>query len=267
MRSILRITALALGLALALPAYGAVNATLVMRSGERITGSLVDFGASGVTVRVGGGTRTFRLNELAVIDFTNESSYPASELERASSGAHVLVLRNGSVLGGHLSDIGGSAPLRISFVEGGATRDFSSDEVARIYFANPAGSTGAAADALRGGAGPIRVPGNSDWVPTGIMVTQGQRIEIRASGEVRLSSDPSDTARPAGSVKGRYAATSPIPSSLAGALIGRVGNSAAFVIGDQGSFTAPASGLLSLRVNDDHLPDNAGEFGVDLVVR
>jgi hypothetical protein len=267
MKSILRMAALALGLTLALPAYAAVNATLVMRSGERITGSLVDFGASGVTVRGGGGTRTFRIDELAVIDFTNESSYPASELERARSGAHVLVLRNGSVLGGRLSDIGGSAPLRISFVEGGATRDFSSDEVARIYFANPAGNTGTAAGAPRGATGQIRVPGNSDWVPTGLMVTEGQRIEIRSSGEVRLSSDPSDTARPAGSVKGRYAASSPIPSSIAGALIGRVGNSAAFGIGDQSSFTAPASGPLYLRVNDDHLPDNAGEFAVDLTVR
>ena len=140
MKRILRATAMALSLALALPAYAAVDATLVTRSGERIAGSLVDFGAGGVTIRVSGQTRTFRIDELAVIDFTNASSYPANELERANNGSHVLVLRNGSVLGGRLADIGGSAPLRITFVEGGATRDFSSDEVARIYFASPTGS-------------------------------------------------------------------------------------------------------------------------------
>jgi hypothetical protein len=267
MKRILRATAMALGLALALPAYAAVDAMLVTRSGERIAGSLVDFGAGGVTMRVSGQTRTFRIDELAVIDFTNASSYPANELERANSGSHVLVLRNGSVVGGRLADIGGAAPLRISFVEGGATRDFSSDEVARIYFASPTGSNTAASGNLQGGTGQIRVPATSDWVPTGVMVTQGQQIEIRSSGEVRLSSDPADTARTAGSVKGRYATSSPLPSSLAGALIGRIGNSGAFGIGDQGSFTAPASGPLYLRVNDDHLADNTGEFVIDLAAR
>ena len=111
------------------------------------------------------------------------------------------------------------------------------------------------------------MPGNSDWVSTGRYVRQGQQVTIRSSGEVRLSSDPSDIARAAGSVKGRYAANAPLPSALAGALIGRVGNSAPFGIGDQSSFTAPASGMLFLRVNDDHLPDNAGEFGVELLQR
>ena len=190
MKRILRATAMALSLALALPAYAAVDATLVTRSGERIAGSLVDFGAGGVTIRASGQTRTFRIDELAVIDFTNASSYPANELERANNGSHVLVLRDGSVLGGRLADIGGSAPLRITFVEGGATRDFSSDEVARIYFASPTGSGTAASGNVQGGTGQVRVPATSDWVPTGVMVRQGQRIEIRASGEVQAEQRP-----------------------------------------------------------------------------
>jgi hypothetical protein len=271
MTSILRMAgAVALGAVLAVPAHAAVAATFVLRSGERVSGSLVDFGASGVTARVGGDTRTYRLGELAVIDFTNASTYPSNEVDRVNSGAHVLVLRNGSVLTGRLSDVGGSDPLRISFVEGGATRDFRSNEVARIYFARPpggGGGSGGGSGSLQPGTGRIRVPGNSDWVSTGRYVRQGQQVTIRSSGEVRLSSDPSDIARATGSVKGRYAANAPLPSVLAGALIGRVGNSAPFGIGDQSSFTAPASGLLFLRVNDDHLPDNAGEFGVELPQR
>jgi hypothetical protein len=267
MTSILRMAgAVALGALLAVPAYAAVDATFVLRSGERVSGSLVDFGASGVTARVGGGTRTYGLGDLAVIDFTNASTYPSNEVDRVNGGAHVLVLRNGSLVTGRLSDVGGSNPLRISFVEGGATRDFRSNEVARIYFAKPSGSGGASAG-LQQGTGQIRVPGNSDWVSTGLNVRQGQRIEMRVSGEVRLSSDPSDIARATGSLKNRYAPGSPIPNALAGALIGRVGNGRPFGIGDQSSFPAPATGLLFLRVNDDSLGDNTGEFGVDLFRR
>jgi hypothetical protein len=59
---------------------------------------------------------------------------------------------------------------------------------------------------------------------------------------------------------------SPISNVFAGALIGRIGNFQAFPIGDQAQITAPVSGRLYLGVNDDHLPDNRGEFIVTLGV-
>jgi hypothetical protein len=257
----------ALGLLLAIPVYAAVDATFVLRSGERVSGSLVDFGASGISARVGGQMRTWPVSELAVIDFTNASSYPAAETDRAGGGAHVLVLRNGSVISGRLSDVGGSSPLRISFVEGGTTRDFSSNEVARIYLAKPAGSGGSSGGDLQPGTGQIRVPGTSDWVSTGLNVRRGQQLTFSANGEVRLSSDTTDVATPSGSKKNRYSPSAPIPGALAGALIGRIGNGAPFGIGAQANIAAPESGLLFLRVNDDHLPDNAGEFGVTITRR
>jgi hypothetical protein len=257
----------ALGLVLAIPVYAAVDATFVLRSGERVSGSLVDFGARGVTARVGGGTRTWSIGELAVIDFTNAPSYPAGETDRAGGGSHVLVLRDGSVIAGRLSDVGGSAPLRISFVEGGNTRDFSSNEVARIYFARPSGSAGGGAGgggSLQPATGRIRVPATSDWVATGLTVRHNQRLQFNSTGEVRYTPDASDVAGPGGSKKGAYVQSAPIPTALAGALIGRIGNSAPFGIGNQTSIVAPASGMLYLRVNDDNLSDNSGEFGVDV---
>jgi hypothetical protein len=257
-------SAVALAVALAVPAYGAVPATFVLRSGERLSGSLVDFSASGVTARVGDNTRNIRADELAVIDFTGASSFSAMEYSRVGGGVHALVLRNGSVMLGRLSDVGGSDPLRISFVADGATRDFRSSEVARIYLARPTGGTSDGSSSVQPGIGQIRVPGKSDWVSTGLNVRQGQRIEIRSSGEVQLSSESGNIARPAGSVKGSYTPGAPLPNALMGALIGRVGNSAPFGIGDQSSFSAPASGLLFLRVNDDGLSDNSGEFVVEL---
>ena len=80
---------------------------------------------------------------------------------------------------------------------------------------------------------------------------QGQPVLLATTGEVRLSADPNDIATPSGSKVGRYEARSPLPSSSAGALIGRVGNGPPFGIGDQRSFPAPATGLLYLTVNDD----------------
>jgi hypothetical protein len=268
MRSIPRLaSAVALAVVMAVPSYAAVDATFVLRSGERLSGSLVDFSASGVTARMGGNTRTIGVDELAVIDFTHASSFRPTEYNRVGGGVHALVLRDGSVMLGRLSDVGGSDPLRISFVADGATRDFRSNEVARIYFARPSGGTSDGGGSAQLGTGQIRVPGNSDWVSTGLHVRQGQRIEVRATGEVRLSGDSGNIARPAGSVKGSYTPGAPLPNSLMGALIGRVGNSAPFGIGDQSSFTAPASGMLFLRVNDDNLSDNAGEFVVELTRR
>jgi hypothetical protein len=66
----------------------------------------------------------------------------------------------------------------------------------------------------------------------------------------------------AGSTSGRTAPNSPIPSALAGALIGRIDNGQPWGLGNQTTIVAPASGLLYLGVNDDLLTDNSGSFTV-----
>ena len=71
-----------------------------------------------------------------MIDFTGGTSFPANEVNEAG-GDHVLVLRSGEILKGTLTDVGGTSPLRISFSTGGSVRDFTSNDVARIYFAKP----------------------------------------------------------------------------------------------------------------------------------
>jgi hypothetical protein len=71
-------------------------------------------------------------------------------------------------------DIGGSNPLRITF----SGRDYSSSDVARIYFSRPGGSDDVAGPRRvpRWTAGTIRVPANSGWVSTGITVFQGEPV-------------------------------------------------------------------------------------------
>ncbi len=167
----------------------------------------------------------------------------------------------------------GTSPLRITFAHSGSNHDYTSNGIARIYFARPGAgvsdSSGniTSADGLAPASGRIRVPGTAGWVNTGLMVSQGQTLLFNTTGEVRLSTASDDVAGPAGSKKGRYAANAPIPSSLAGALIGRIGNGVPFGIGNQTSIPSPGNGQLWLAVNDDVLGDNAGEFGVEITAQ
>lgn len=257
---------------LAIPAHAQVGASFMLRSGERVSGSLVDMGSGGFEVTVGGQTRRWSLGEVAVIDFTGGSSLPGNEVDQAG-GEHVLVLRSGQIIKGTLYDVGGRSPLRLTFSTAGANRDYTSDEVARIYFAKPGSSSYVApggvttTDGLAPASGRVRVPATAGWVNTGLNVSQGQTLLFNTTGDVRLSADGDDVAGPAGSKKGRHAANAPVPSVLAGALIGRIGNGVPFAIGNQASIPAPGTGTLWLAVNDDGLGDNAGEFGVDITAQ
>jgi len=240
-------------------AFAAVGVTIVLTNGQRVRADIFDMNAQDIVGRVNGSERSWSTGEIAVIDFAGDgNNLPGNELDRAGSG--LLVLRDGSLVSGRLVDIGGTNPLRISF----SGHDYSSSDVARIYFSRPAVATSLPAPPAAPLGGTIRVPANGGWVSTGITVYQGQPVLLATTGEVRLSADPNDIATPSGSKVGRYEARSPLPSSSAGALIGRVGNGPPFGIGDQRSFPAPATGLLYLTVNDDPKNDNSGEFGVTI---
>ena len=100
------------------------------------------------------------------------------------------------------------------------------------------------------------------WTSTGVRVNAGDWVAIDAQGSVQLSTNPDDMAGPGGSVSGRQALEAPMRNRSAGALIGRIGNSAPFFLGEQGGISAPSSGELYLGVNDDFLTDNSGEYHV-----
>ena len=261
-----------IAVALAVTLHAAAGAHFVLNSGEHVSGELVDFGASGFTVRVGGQTRVLRMGQVAVIDFTGGMSFPSNEVDQAG-GEHLLVLSSGQLIKGRLVDVGGTAPLRITFAHSGSNHDYMSNGIARIYFSRPTAGMSTlpggvtSADGLAPASGRVRVPANAGWVNTGLTVSEGQTLLFNTTGEVRLSAASDDVAGPAGSKKGRYAGNGPIPSSLAGALIGRIGNGAPFGIGNQTSIPALGTGQLWLAVNDDSMADNAGEFGVEITAQ
>lgn len=113
----------------------------------------------------------------------------------------------------------------------------------------------------------VRVDSRQRWADTMLDVRVGDTITFDASGSITMSTDTTDTATPAGSAKGRTAPDAPVLSQLAGGLIMRIDGYGPIFIGDRRTFAAPVGGRIYLGINDDHLPDNRGEFTVTVGVR
>jgi YD repeat-containing protein len=147
-------------------------------------------------------------------------------------------------------------------------RDTNRDGIlSRAEFDRAGGAPGNATQAPTIGTRNVRVNAQQRWTDTGLNVRAGDVVTFQASGEIRMSDDTGDIATPAGSRRGRTAPDAPILNQSAGALIAKVGDYAPMFIGNRGSVTVPVSGRLYLSVNDDHLPDNAGEFTVTVGIQ
>lgn len=251
------------------------RATVQMRDGSKFEGRIEELTTKGeLFVRVSQhDQRRVPVGSVALIDKVGGASgLPDTEVREATGSQHLLLLRNGSSLKGRLVAIRGGEgsanedqPRTYVFSSDGREQSFDPDQVSRVYlggypFAATAGSSNPVTtlDPGVGSPGSVRVPARSGWVNTGLRVSRGQIVGFNTTGEVQLSDNSNDRARAAGSP--RMAPGSPLPSVNAGALIGRVGNSQPFGIGDQSSVPMPFDGVLFLAVNDDQLSDNSGEF-------
>jgi hypothetical protein len=249
-------------------AYAQDSATLTLRSGEKVSGQLVDLGGVGYTIRVSGSERQIPQNDVAVIDFTGGTMSDADWAK--FTGPSVVVLRNGQTVNGSLYDIGGASPLKLTIRTSDGDREMASTEVARIIVAKPDNVVGTSGNTAAPGVtntpavpGAITVAANQPWTTTGINVRKGQRLNFTTTGEVQLSDDTNDIANPDGSKNARYATNAQMRTVLAGALIGRIGpNGQPFAIGNMPMIVAPATGILYLGVNDDGFGDNRGNYQV-----
>ncbi len=281
-----RLTTWTAALALAVSGVAAAQeqATVLKRDGSRVSGRFEAWNRNNNSLYLRlslADQRIIPVGEASVLEVAgNADNLPASEIEAARGGDHVLVLRSGEVLRGRLVNIEGGEgsgkedePRSISFKSNDSgERRARFSEVRRLYFGNfpSTAATTAAANPIVEPATPpgsVRVAGNGGWVNTGLTLRRTDRVQFTTEGQVQLSDDAEDKASSAGSLRGRYAAGSPAPSLLAGALIGRIGNGAPFAIGDQTiALPMPADGQLFLAVNDDEGGDNKGAFVVTLRV-
>jgi PA-IL-like protein len=259
--------------------------TVLMRNGDRVAGLLEDVEGGVVFVRASlHDQRRLPLSDVALIDLVGGATgLPETELSVARGPNELALLRDGSSLQGKFVDIhGGEATAAanethtlIFRTTSGEERRIPLDNVSRIYMGHFPGTAPAAAQAPPAAApsfttgeplpaGAVRVPANAPWTQTPLMVRRGESVRFDARGRVQLSDDTSDVAEPAGSVRERRANGAPLPQNFAGALIAKVGNSAAFPIGNQTTVVMPADGVLFLGVNDDEFNDNRGEFVVSV---
>jgi hypothetical protein len=235
------------------------NATVTLRSGERISGQLIDLGGVGFTLNVNGQERRVPTNDVALIDFAG-STMSDSDWSKVTGGQHVMWLRSGETITGQLIDIGGRTPLRLAFRTASGENKYSSSDVSRIALARLDSGTGSGVNPPATGQG-ITVSSQQEWTSTNITVRRGEWLTFDATGQVRIGGEGAPTADPGG-VQEADLSRNPIAGSPTGALIGRIGNGRPFLIGNQDRVRATASGLLFLGVNDSHLPDNQGSFQV-----
>src|SRR3954467_284496 len=172
-------------------AYAQDSATLTLRSGEKVSGQLVDLGGVGYTIRVSGSERQIPQNDVAVIDFTGATMTAADWA--TFSGPSVVVLRNGQTVNGSLYDIGGASPLRLTIRTTDGDREIASTEVARIIMARPenavATSGASPSIATPAVAGAVTVDAAQPWTSAGISVRKGQTLTFTTTGTVQLSDD------------------------------------------------------------------------------
>jgi hypothetical protein len=245
------------------------QATVVLRDGTRHEGRspVYRLDKGEVVMRLSAADEPrVRAEQVHYIDFGGAQTTGSEQ----RGAPHLLVMRDGSTVAGRLVELGHREPsdrsseyLVIFQTQQGEERRLNVNQVGRVYFGDVQATTGVGAPGAQPGEpGSITVPANQQWVTTGLTVRRGETLNFRTTGEVQLSNDPNDRARPAGAMSQRRAAGAPLPNDFAGALIARIGNGQPFAIGDQTSVQMPASGPLYLGINDDVLNDNQGQFNV-----
>jgi hypothetical protein len=119
----------------------------------------------------------------------------------------------------------------------------------------PAAPPAAAADRRT-----VKVPAGKDFVGSGITVTAGQVVHVKAAGTVTFLKGA--TADPNG-YPARYSGCG--GPGFCAVLVGRIGkDGASFLLGSEGIVAAPAAGELQLGVNDYDLSDNSGSFSAEV---
>ena len=255
-----------------------------MRDGSKFEGRIEELTANGeLFVRVSQhDQRRVPVTSVALIDKVGGASgLPDTEIREAAGSQHLLLLTNGSSVKGQLVAIRGG--------EGSA----NDEHAAHVCVPRADGRE----QTLRAGAGVARLSRERIRLPRAPAPRRqperpGRPASIRRSGSraarpvagcrpgcacARASAISFNThaakcscrttatiarARPG---TPRMAPGAPLPTVNAGALIGRVGNSQPFGIGDQAAVPMPFDGVLYLAVNDDERSDNAGEFIVSMI--
>jgi len=157
---------------------------------------------------------------------------------------------------------GGEAAFR--WLDRNSDGQLSRNEVAGTELAASTGGGRGQTTGVREPARNVVVSARQQWVDTGIDLRAGDFLYITAVGQVSwapgarpVDANGSDPAGP----------NNPVPGAGAGGLVGRIGNTQAFMAGaNLEGHRANTAGRLYLQVNDDLLTDNQGNFRATVIV-
>jgi hypothetical protein len=111
----------------------------------------------------------------------------------------------------------------------------------------------------------IKVQANADWMDTRIMLRKGDTVNFAASGTYQYERSAKSVCGPGG-FSGGTGRTPPCPKLTPCALIGRIGFTEPFEVGNEMQIVAKEMGQLYLRVNEQPVSDNSGTLDVEIVV-
>ena len=111
------------------------------------------------------------------------------------------------------------------------------------------------------------VSATREWTDTAIDLRAGDLVTVTATGRIFYAPGNEHFASAAGAAGRRATAAAPMPDRDIGGLVARIGNGPAFFVGDNlEAHRAEGTGRLYLRVNDDVLTDNRGQFQATITV-
>jgi hypothetical protein len=257
-----------------------IPATIILTDGTRKTGTMGFYGDKRenlidnyIGLDTSAGRERFKVDQVAAIDFTSGGNPPSNEVSQLPSdnNSNVIVLKDGYAQKGRLAAlIAGNVQWQN---EAGVMQPYAISDVQRIYLnpgsarmalnntATPGAVATTGASAVPGGM-TVQVPANQQCTDTAITVKKGDRVSFQATGQISFAQGQNASPDGNNNVK---SPNYPVPVAGAGALVGRVNNSAAFPIGTNTQpIMMPADGRLRLCINDDILNDNTGAFTVTL---
>jgi hypothetical protein len=111
----------------------------------------------------------------------------------------------------------------------------------------------------------VMVYADREWMDTAIDLRAGDLLDATTTGRIFFAPGNSAVTTAAGA--GPATAGAPLPGRNIGGLVARIGNGPAFFVGDNlSAYRAESTGRLYLRVNDDVLTDNRGQFRATITV-
>ena len=233
----------ALVLALFVPALAD---TIRLKDGNVIRGQVIGFKDQQFTVLVGSGTQGRRSRTLIYVEDVESIEFDSATTAAASA------LANDDATTSNTTPVPVNQPPRSNQPE-------NNRPPVRTSTTQPSPTSSPTFFTIKV---PVRADNtNNGWTNSGLVVRQGQRLRISATGRVSLGG-------------GRFSTPSGMPGSpdndklmrneATGALIAVIGddNDDFLLIGTRRDFVAQRDGVLFLGVNEGNLTDNTGTYDV-----